>query len=140
MFANEKLLGRRSGKFSFLWSWLLTNHRFFFRKKNKAITFNVLEKTLGVVGEGFASPLNCTLSRFWSAFPSIDRKFGSSGSFFDAGEAFLEKGEHRLQFVLQTFCSAKWFKIGGAFELNPPFLEEHMLAMALALEVWLVQW
>jgi hypothetical protein len=83
-------------------------------------TFAALRAELGVTGECFASPLNCTLPQYASAFgDSFERCFGSSGSFFDA-----------------TFCQ-RLIAEGGAFEANPPFLEEHMLAMALVLELCL---
>lgn len=80
-------------------------------------TFGVLRDELGATGECFASPLNCTLARFSSAFGgAFERCFGSGGSFFDAA--------HCGELVAR----------GGVYEANPPFLEEHMLAMALVLE------
>jgi len=56
--------------------------------------------------ECFASPLNCYLPRYCSAFPDVDAFFGSLGSFFD-----LEASAFR-----------------GTYECNPPFTSELMLA------------
>ena len=68
--------------------------------------FDVLKKRLGVGCEAFASPLNCRYGRFCSAFPDVDKPFGSLGSFFD-------------------------FKpTRGSFEMNPPFVPESLLAAA----------
>lgn len=60
--------------------------------------FTVLEERLGVNTEAFASPLNCRLDNFHSAFPE-DEAFGSLGSFFEASPT------------------------QGSFEVNPPFTE-----------------
>eukprot|EP00456_Euglypha_rotunda_P014811 TRINITY_DN14700_c0_g1_i3.p1 TRINITY_DN14700_c0_g1~~TRINITY_DN14700_c0_g1_i3.p1 ORF type:complete len:258 (+),score=26.61 TRINITY_DN14700_c0_g1_i3:138-911(+) len=68
--------------------------------------FQLLQERFGVGHECFASPLNQFLPSFGSAFPDTDHFFGSKGSFFD-----LRPEE-------------------GSFEANPPFLEEHMAAMA----------
>lgn len=85
-------------------------------------TFDALRTHCGVRAECFASPLNCTLTDYWSAFgTTVDGPFGSLGSFFEPATSAY-------------FCSQ-----GGAFEANPPFLEEHMLAMALAFEIYLTQ-
>lgn len=85
-------------------------------------TFDALTAHCGVEAECFASPLNCTLPRYWSAFGrSVDGCFGSFGSFFDAPAR---------EYILAH---------GGAFEANPPFLEEHMLAMAIAIELYLTR-
>jgi hypothetical protein len=85
-------------------------------------TFDALAAHCGVQAECFASPLNCTLPQYWSAFGrSVDGCFGSLGSFFDAPAR-----EHILA-------------RGGVFEANPPFLEEHMLAMAIAIELYLTR-
>mmetsp|Transcript_25886 Transcript_25886/g.60936 ORF Transcript_25886/g.60936 Transcript_25886/m.60936 type:complete len:598 (-) Transcript_25886:118-1911(-) len=71
------------------------------------------EMGLGTTIECFASPLNCRYERFCSAFPDIERRFGSIGSFFD-DEAF-----------------DPW---EGSFEANPPFVPETMIAMGEKLE------
>ena len=63
---------------------------------------------LGVTIECFASPLNCRYNKFCSAFPDIESRFGSIGSFFD-DEAFDPQE--------------------GSFEANPPFVPETMYAM-----------
>ena len=73
--------------------------------------FNSLRGGLRVKHEVFASPLNSNLDRYTSAYPDTDYYFGSSGNFF------------------KSFTTL--FKNGGSFELNPPFLEEHMLLMTL---------
>ena len=44
----------------------------------------------GYTVECFASPFNCHLPIYFSAFPDIDMLFGSSGSFFDNGYDFLK--------------------------------------------------
>jgi hypothetical protein len=62
---------------------------------------------LGTTIECFASPLNCRYRRFCSAFPDVEARFGSLGSFFD--NAF--------------------FPIKGSFESNPPFVPAIMFAM-----------
>lgn len=68
---------------------------------------------LGNTVECFASPLNCRYERFCSAFPDIESRFGSLGSFFD-DNAFDP--------------------IEGSFEANPPFVPETMVAMGKKLE------
>jgi len=68
--------------------------------------FDVLERTYGVEGECFASPLNAHFPSFCSAFPDTDAPFGSMGSFFP------------------------WRPLRGAFEANPPFVNDSMLAMS----------
>ncbi len=68
-----------------------------------------LQQSFGVFGEAFASPLNCYHQLYFSAFPDIDTRFGSCGSFFD----FIE-GE--------TSSSA-----GGSYVANPPFCQYTML-------------
>jgi hypothetical protein len=60
----------------------------------------------GVRNEGFASPINSRLlgkkgARFFSAFPEVDRPFGSVGRFFDRAMGARDGG---------------WF-------INPPFIE-----------------
>ena len=68
---------------------------------------------LGNTIECFASPLNCRFERFCSAFPDIETRFGSLGSFFD-DNAFDP--------------------MEGSFEANPPFVPEIMVAMGEKLE------
>ncbi|VEU40709.1 unnamed protein product [Pseudo-nitzschia multistriata] len=68
---------------------------------------------LGTTIECFASPLNCRYERFCSAFPDIETRFGSLGSFFD-DDAFDP--------------------FEGSFEANPPFVPETMIAMGTKLE------
>lgn len=78
------------------------------------IAFDAATKMgLGTTIECFASPLNCRYERFCSAFPDIETRFGSLGSFFD-DEAF-----------------DPW---EGSFEANPPFVPEIMIAMGTKLE------
>jgi len=74
-------------------------------------TFMVLKQRLSVTHELFASPLNKTLDEYTSVYPDTDIPFGSKGNFF---------AEY-----------PKLFERGGSFEANPPFLEEHMAALAL---------
>ncbi len=70
--------------------------------------------------ECFASPLNAYLETFTSAFPDTDGPFGSLGSFFNLRETLRERRQ-----------------AGGSFEVNPPFVEEIMLATSLYLDMWL---
>ena len=71
--------------------------------------FESLREVLGNTIECFASPLNCRYERYFSAFPGLERSFGSLGSFFD-----------------------EWSRIEeGSFEVNPPFVPE-VLAFAAA--------
>ncbi|CAH0373295.1 unnamed protein product [Pelagomonas calceolata] len=71
--------------------------------------FESLREFLGNTIECFASPLNCRFERYFSAFPALERAFGSLGSFFD-----------------------EWSRIEqGSFEVNPPFVPE-VLAFAAA--------
>eukprot|EP00961_Rhodomonas_salina_P223520 3022460-Rhodomonas_salina.1 len=77
--------------------------------------FDVLLDKFRCVAECFASPLNCRYSRFCSAFPDVDGPFGSWGSFF-----------------ADSFQPTQ-----GAFEANPPFVPEIMLAMASKMELLL---
>ena len=69
--------------------------------------FDQLAAQYDVGTECFASPLNCYLPHFHSAFPDTDGCFGSRGSFFS-----LRCGE-------------------GSYESNPPFLELNMCCNAL---------
>ena len=71
--------------------------------------FESLREVLGNTIECFASPLNCRYERYFSAFPGLERSFGSLGSFFDEWEAIDQ----------------------GSFEVNPPFVPE-VLAFAAA--------
>lgn len=73
--------------------------------------FDILREHLHVSHEIFASPFNHTLDNYTSAYPDTDRYFGSKGNFFQVYPGL--------------------FKDGGSFEANPPFLEEHMTALAL---------
>ena len=75
----------------------------------------VLQRQLGVSHECFASPLNTFFPSYCSAFPDTDASFGSCGSFWDwvPGPA------------------------GGAFEANPPFVADVMLAMAARMDLLL---
>jgi len=68
---------------------------------------------LGTTIECFASPLNCRYERFCSAFPDIEMRFGSLGSFFD---------------------DTAFDPLEGSFEANPPFVPETMIAMGEKLE------
>ena len=68
--------------------------------------FDGLEAYLGPTVECFASPLNCRFDRYYSAFPFLERSFGSLGSFF--GDVAID---------------------GGSFEANPPFVPEVMAFM-----------
>ena len=60
--------------------------------------FRWLAARLGVEAECFASPLNCHLPRYCSAFPDTDAAFGSLGSFF------------------------RFRPAAGSFQANPPFV------------------
>jgi len=60
-----------------------------------------MRELFGACTESFASPLNCHLPYYCSAFADTDGPFGSAGSFFDAGRQV----------------------VGGCFECNPPFSE-----------------
>ena len=82
--------------------------------------FDCLNKHLKVDFECFASPLNSRYVRFCSAFPDVDRAFGSVGSFF---ETFSSK---------ESFL--KHFSRGGFFEANPPFINYIMEEMVLHIE------
>ena len=68
--------------------------------------FDGLRRYLGCTVECFASPLNCRFERYFSAFPALERSFGSLGSFFD------EDAVDALR--------------SGSFECNPPFVPEVM--------------
>lgn len=74
--------------------------------------FDTLQNVFGVQMELFASPLNCYFGSYCSAFPDVDRRFGSCGNFFD----FLEEG------------------LEGSFEANPPFAPGLMLKMTARME------
>lgn len=82
-------------------------------KKN---VFEFLQENLGVVHECFASPLNCTLSSFGSAFYDTDRYFGSIGPFYTLRGRFKE---------------------GGSFQANPPFIEDTMHDFATYILSWM---
>ncbi|CAL1170941.1 unnamed protein product [Cladocopium goreaui] len=76
--------------------------------------FEALRETFGCRFECFASPLNCHYRWTCSAFLDTDAPFGSLGSFF-----------------LQEFRS-------GAFQLNPPFVDDLVIPMVQKLEDCLV--
>lgn len=80
----------------------------------KTDMFALLQKDLSVEHEAFASPFNVTLSSYSSAYADTDSNFGSSGNFFHIWK--------------------KLFQNGGSFELNPPFVEEHMILVAIISE------
>eukprot|EP00760_Papus_ankaliazontas_P020420 PhM_4_TR18432/c0_g1_i2/m.28892/K17584/PCIF1; phosphorylated CTD-interacting factor 1 len=65
--------------------------------------------SLGVSCECFASPLNATMSLYFSAFPDTDVFFGSCGSFFDPAAPPIT---------------------AGSYEANPPFDVTIAVAMA----------
>lgn len=67
--------------------------------------FESLRETADVAVELFASPLNCTLAHFCSAFADVDAPFGSLGSFFSV------------------------MPVAGTFEANPPF--DHTVAVQM---------
>ena len=69
--------------------------------------FDTLLVEFGCRMECFASPLNSRYGRFCSAFPAIDRAFGSLGSFFS------------------------FFPKRGSYEANPPFVDSVIYKMAL---------
>ena len=68
---------------------------------------------LGTTIECFASPLNCRYRRYCSAFPDIESRFSSIGSFFD-------------DFAFDP--------VEGSFEANPPFVPETMTTMGQKIE------
>ena len=83
--------------------------------------FECLRRQWGVACEGFASPLNCTpfaqthehaAFSYCSAFPDVDARFGSSGSFFGAGGDDVRAAPP-----------------SGSFQLNPPFSAELYAAL-----------
>ena len=78
--------------------------------------FEALYDYLSVQMECFASPLNARYDRFCSAFPDVDQSFGSQGSFFE-------------------WTPDK--KVGGSFEVNPPFIEPLKAAMTTRLHIFL---
>lgn len=78
-------------------------------------TFSVLQDKFGVTKECFASPFNHNADIYWSAFRDTDGPFGSQGSFFTS---------LRSPFVVE----------GGSFYANPPFVEEHLQALAKCIE------
>lgn len=49
-----------------------------------------IQKKFNVSIECFASPINSHLTKYFSAFPDVDKPFGSLGSFFDNGKKYLE--------------------------------------------------
>jgi hypothetical protein len=73
--------------------------------------FSILNSHLKVEHEIFASPFNVTLNKYTSAYNDTDYHFGSKGNFFEKYETLLKKG--------------------GSFEVNPPFIEEHMIMTSI---------
>jgi len=69
-------------------------------------SLGVLEKTLSVDTELFASPINAVLPIYYSLF-YVDQAFGSSGNFFNI--------DHNRLSV-------------GTYEVNPPFIEQLFVA------------
>ena len=57
-----------------------TVHADFFEDELPGAAFDGLEAYLGPTVECFASPLNCRFERYYSAFPFLERPFGSLGS------------------------------------------------------------
>lgn len=78
-----------------------------------AEVFAALKELFDARFECFASPLNCRYRSMCSAFPDTDAAFGSLGSFFALNPQ------------------------SGSFQLNPPFLDDIITAMASRLEVLL---
>lgn len=72
--------------------------------------FTAVLEAFGARFECFASPLNCRYNSMCSAFPDTDEAFGSLGSFF----------------ALNPQC--------GSFQLNPPFVDDVIIAMVKRLE------
>ena len=79
--------------------------------------FQLLNETLKVDHEIFASPFNVTLNKYTSAYLDTDYHFGSKGSFFENYGGIL--------------------KNGGSFEVNPPFIEEHMIITSIIINYML---
>lgn len=73
--------------------------------------FDLIKQELKVEHELFASPFNCNKLSYTSAYPDVDKYFGSKGNLFNVYKKIFEKG--------------------GSFEANPPFLEEHMTMFSL---------
>jgi len=81
--------------------------------------FDYLSQELGVKHECFASPLNSweACGVYTSAFPDVDRFFGST---------------------CDVFCLRQLYgSSGGSFEANPPFTEEMMLVFVWYVEQWM---
>jgi hypothetical protein len=76
--------------------------------------FDLLSSELDVQHELFASPFNVSLRNYSSAYIDTDSHFGSKGNFY-----------HIYNYL---------FKNGGSFEANPPFIEDHMILMALIID------
>lgn len=72
--------------------------------------FAALRETFNARFECFASPLNCRYKSMCSMFPDTDAAFGSLGSFF-------------------TFNPES-----GSFQLNPPFVDDVIVAMVQRLD------
>lgn len=78
--------------------------------------FRYINKELKVKHECFASPLNRTLISYGSLFNDTDKWFKSKGSFIHLRDKFPK---------------------GGAFQANPPFIEETMYVFAKYILDWL---
>jgi hypothetical protein len=78
-------------------------------------TFCTLETAFGAVKECFASPFNHNSALYWSAFPDTDCFFGSQGDFFASLDSRLVQE-------------------GGVFFANPPFVEEYLEGLHVAVE------
>lgn len=68
--------------------------------------FEKIKREYKIEAECFASPLNCHIGNYYSAFKDTDKYFGSNGSFFD-----------------------NFYPKYGSFEANPPFIAPLMNAM-----------
>ncbi|KAL6079977.1 mRNA (2'-O-methyladenosine-N(6)-)-methyltransferase [Balamuthia mandrillaris] len=103
--------------------------------------FAFLQAKLGVSHECFASPLNCSLpfGCYSSAFPDVDRFFGSRGNFFREAlfHGWLSSRHETSEQQKDAESDDDSDILEGSFQANPPFLEETMLALALCMERWL---
>lgn len=86
--------------------------------------FRILQEHYDIEAECFASPLNCTLSRYCSVALDTDRFFGSMGDFFIFSGKCPQIGNPEIYSVIPQ----------GSYEANPPFVEEVMNNMAQHIE------
>ena len=123
--------------------------------------FECLRRTWGITCEGFASPLNCTLRlgggapegrgapegggapggeganevlSYCSAFPDVDRLFGSRGSFFDVPlngchPAAPSVATSAAPSITPSAAPSAELPPPSSFELNPPFSAELYAAL-----------